>query len=141
MLTSLSDGSIGKALKLEETGGFEVFEALLGLLSRPDAPSPEELHGFCGQFNGVDKADAFDTVTDLLVWLLGRMIRFTATGNLPPGSLSLEQQFCQISAGSRPMSDWLAVLDEINRMIAATKGLHLERRQALLSMFFLLRRA
>ena len=25
-------------------------------------------------------------------------------------------------------------------MIAATKGLHLERRQALLSMFFLLRR-
>lgn len=137
LLTSLSEGSIGKALMLEQTGG--VFEELLDLLSHPSLP-PEALHRFCGQFNGVDKADAFETVTDLLVWLLGRMIHFTATGTLPPGRSPAEQQFCQISARSRPTSDWLAVLDEINRIIAATKGLHLERRQALLSIFFLLRR-
>ena len=140
LLTSLSEGSIGKALQLEETGGYGFFEELLGLLSCPDAPPPDVLHGFCGQFNGADKADAFETVTDLLVWLLGRMIRFTATGTLPPGSSPLEQQFCRISARSRSVGDWLTVLDDINRTIAATKGLHLERRQALLSMFFLLRR-
>ena len=140
LLTSLSDGSIGKALQLEQTGGAAFFGEVLDLLSRPDAPPPEVLHGFCGQFNGADKADAFDTVTDLLVWLLGRMIRFAATGTLPPGSSPAEQQFCRISARSRSIADWLAVSDEINRMVAATKGLHLERRQALLSMFFLLRR-
>jgi DNA polymerase-3 subunit delta' len=137
-LSGLADGSIGRALQLHEVGGLELYTELVGLLEQLPGADTAALHKFCERFSGVDKEEAFVTVTALLNWWLARMIRFGATGAPPRELIEGELPAMQRMAGAQPLDQWLEVWEKITELMSATRGLHLDRKQALLNAFFML---
>ncbi len=95
-------------------------------------------HKFAERFSPADKDAAFATVTELLHWWLARMIRFAATGQPPREVVEGELPAMQRMAAAQPLDQWLEVWEKINELMGATRGLHLDRKQALLNAFFML---
>ena len=66
------------------------------------------------------------------------MIRFAATGTAPREVVSGELPAMQRMAAAQPLDQWLEVWEKITDLMSATRGLHLDRKQALLNAFFML---
>ncbi|MFH1803541.1 MAG: DNA polymerase III subunit delta' [Pseudomonadota bacterium] len=137
-LCGLSDGSIGRALELHEVGGLQLYTDLVGLLSQLPSCETLALHQFADRFSGAGREDEFHTVTELLIWWLARMIRFGATGSAPVEVVGGELPAMKRMVAAQPLDQWLEVWEKISELMAATRGLHLDRKQALLNAFFML---
>ncbi|RCK40167.1 DNA polymerase III subunit delta' [Thalassospira profundimaris] len=137
-LAGLADGSIGRALQLHDVGGLELYTQLVQLLSGLPELDVTALHKFAERFSPADRDEAFVTVTALLNWWLARMIRFAATGSAPREVVDGELPAMQRMAAAQPLDQWLEVWEKITDLMSATRGLHLDRKQAILNAFFLL---
>ncbi|OSQ42290.1 DNA polymerase III subunit delta' [Thalassospira sp. MCCC 1A01428] len=137
-LTGLSDGSIGRALQLHDVGGLELYTELVNLIATLPETDVAAQHKFAERFSPADRDEAFVTVTALLNWWLARMIRFAATGTAPREVVSGELPAMQRMAAAQPLDQWLEVWEKITDLMSATRGLHLDRKQALLNAFFML---
>lgn len=70
VLATLADGSVGRALELDELGGVDLFAALMALLAQaPDLPAAP-LHALADQ---ALKGETFQTLTELALWWLARV--------------------------------------------------------------------
>ncbi|HBS23925.1 MAG TPA: DNA polymerase III subunit delta', partial [Thalassospira sp.] len=137
-LSGLAEGSIGRALQLHDVGGLEFYTEMVRLLAAlPDADVLAQ-HKFSERFSPADRDAAFATVTNLLHWWLGRLIRFAATGQAPREVIAGELPAMQRMAAAQPLDQWIEVWEKISELMSATRGLHLDRKQALLNAFFML---
>jgi DNA polymerase-3 subunit delta' len=137
-LSGLAEGSIGRALQLHEVGGLELYTELVGIISALPNADVAAQHKFAERFSPADKDAAFATITELMHWWLARMIRFAATGQAPREVVQGELPAMQRMAAAQPLDQWLEVWEKINDLMGATRGLHLDRKQALLNAFFML---
>jgi DNA polymerase-3 subunit delta' len=137
-LSGLAEGSIGRALQLHDVGGLEFYTEMVRLLAAlPDADVLAQ-HKFSERFSQADRDAAFATVTNLLHWWLGRLIRFAATGQAPREVIAGELPAMRRMATAQPLDQWIEVWEKISELMSATRGLHLDRKQALLNAFFML---
>lgn len=137
-LSGLAEGSIGRALQLHEVGGLEMYTELVRLIAELPNADVAAQHKFAERFSAADKDAAFATITELLHWWLARVIRFAATGQAPREVVDDELPAMQRMAAAQPLDQWLEVWEKINELMGATRGLHLDRKQALLNAFFML---
>ncbi|MBM3515263.1 MAG: DNA polymerase III subunit delta' [Alphaproteobacteria bacterium] len=70
LLATLGDGSVGRALELDELGGADLFAALMALLSEAPSLPADALHALADQ---AVKGDTFRTLTELTLWWLARI--------------------------------------------------------------------
>ncbi len=137
-LRRLAGGSVGRALELEERGGAELYGDVMTLLAKLPKLDVPALHSFAEKMGKAaagsdDAAAGFRTVIELLTEWAARLVKFAATGALPPGwedEMPLLQRL--VAQGS---SVWLDVVDRIRRLGAATEGVNLDRKQALIAAF------
>ena len=137
-LSGLAEGSVGRALQLHEVGGLELYTELVTLIAALPNADVAGQHKFAERFSAADKDASFAAITELLHWWLARMIRFAATGQAPREIVDGELPAMQRMAASQPLDQWLEVWEKINELMGATRGLHLDRKQALLNAFFML---
>ncbi len=137
VLVRLAGGSIGRALELETRGGVELYREvleLLGKLPRLDIPA---VHAFAERMarrstDGDDAATGFRTTIELLTDWSARLVKMAA-GAAPPGWEDEAPIMSRLAArGPQP---WLEVGDRVRRLGAATEGINLDRKQALLNAF------
>jgi len=130
-LARLAEGSIGRALELQQEGGLELYRELTGILgSLPDIDI-NAVHSFAAKIGRAGADHAFHTFGDLLRAWLGRLILAVSKGAGAGGTSGTEEEealFARLGALSS-LDRWLEVWDKINHLLARTDPINLDRRQ------------
>ncbi len=124
-LARLGEGSIGRALDLQQQGGLEIYRELMAILgSLPDLEITA-VHAFAGKTGRAGADRAFHTFGDLLRSWLGRTIIDISKEN--PAQSGLDR--------------WLEVWDKSNHLLARTDPINLDRRQVTIDILLALANA
>ena len=141
VLVALAEGSPGRGVSMLEQGGVELYQTLTGLLSGLPSPDVAALHAFGDRLAKKDGADAFRTVSELLLWWLAAAIRGRAAGSRGTGELPGDPSVGERLLAAHPLDQWVEVWENVRRLFAGTEPLNLERKQVFLNAFTLLARA
>lgn len=134
-LSLLSEGSIGKAVRLAREGGLEFYEVMIGALKELPNPDMVKIHGLADTIGGFGADQSWQTFAELLDWWLSRMARHIARGTLPQPILEGENELMQNLAGQYSLEDWLDIWETISGIFARADGASLDRRIAVLGVF------
>ncbi len=138
-LARLSEGSLGRAIGLEEEGGLELYRDLLALLETLPRLNVANLHTLAAKLGRVGGDAAFQTFADLLLGWLGRMILSASKGGQGQGGP--EDSLNNRLAAASSLASWLAVWDKINYLLARTDAINMDRRQMIITIFLALEKA
>ena len=129
----LSQGSVRRALELVATGGIELYRQILaGLGGLPEIEGPE-LHRLVDRLAGAAESERFDLYLSLLLGLIERLIRFTATGE---GATLEEQRLAARLLSPANLACWAEVWEAISKAKAEAQALNLDRGLLLLESWF-----
>ena len=138
-LARLAEGSIGRALDLEEEGGLELYKDLIALLETLPHLDVAVLHALAGKLGRAGADTAFQTFADLLLGWLGRMILSVSRGD--QGMSSVEAVLNNRLAAASSLASWLEVWDKITHLLARTDAINMDRRQMIIQIFLALEKA
>jgi DNA polymerase-3 subunit delta' len=136
-LAALSDGSIGRALELAEAGGLALYRSILEILSQTPRLDVIRLHAFADQLARANAEEAYRGAEELLLQLLARLAALSARRQ--PGGEEIiggEDEAMRRLAGRADAARWAALREEVERVFASTDQLNLDRKQAMLGVFF-----
>ncbi|MDC0033705.1 DNA polymerase III subunit delta' [Alphaproteobacteria bacterium] len=141
-IASLADGSPGRALALAQEDGLTLYRELMLLLSDLPRPPVGALHGYGDKLARNGAEEKFRATTALLGWWLGRLARSGARGEGGPSPIVPEEEGLAVRmlAAAR-VEQWMEVWEKVNRLADDTSRLNLDRKQALLSVFYALQSA
>lgn len=131
-LSSLADGSPGRALELAEAGGMELYRKLIDLLARlPDLEVGDAL-ALADSVSGRGKEEAFRILGELLADFIARLVRFEATEGQEtvPG----EAQTLARLGGMTDLDRWIEVWENSNQLIRQCNALNLDRKQVVVTI-------
>jgi DNA polymerase III subunit delta' len=136
-LAALSDGSIGRALELAEAGGLVLYRSVLDILSQTPRLDVIRLHGFADQLARVDAEDAYRFTWELLLQLLAQLTALSARRQRGAEEvIGREDEAMRRLAGRANAARWAALREEVEHTVASTDRLNLDRKQAMLGVFF-----
>ena len=136
-LAALSDGSIGRGLELADAGGLALYRSVLEILSRTPRLDVIRLDAFADQLARADAEDAYRVGGELLLQLLARMTASSARRQLSGEEIiGGEDEAMRRLAGHVDAARWAALREEIERAFVSTDKLNLDRKQAMLGVFF-----
>lgn len=132
VLARLSEGSVGRALALQDSGGLDLYRALMAVLN--DLPKLDMLavQTLAETLGRAGSGDAFRTGGELLTWWLARMIRAGSRNDPATGP---ESELMQRLYARSSLARWLALWDKISRLFARAEALNLDRKQVVLMAF------
>ena len=142
VLGLLAEGSPGRAAALAEQGGVALYRRLIGLVGALPALDVRPLHQLADGLGGRDGVDRMRTLSELILWWLGRSIRAAARGELEsmeevvPG----EKASAALLQGAA-LDRWVGVWENLGRSFAEADGLNLDPRQVLIGAFASLQEA
>ncbi len=135
-LAHLAEGSIGRALDLEEEGGLELYNDLLVLLETLPRLDVEALHALAEKLGRAGADTAFQTFSDLLLGWLGRMILSASRNDQDAGGA--EEILNKRLSSASSLASWLELWDKINHLLARTNTINMDRRQMIITIFLAL---
>ncbi|NQU70275.1 MAG: DNA polymerase III subunit delta' [Rhodospirillales bacterium] len=142
-LAYLGEGSIGRSLRLVETGGLGIFSEIMSLLENLPGADISALHRLGDRLARPDAENAYRTATDLLTWWLARVIRTgarfrtqedhraAAQSEIIRGEADCARNLLALAGLDR----WAEVWEKITRLIAQADGVNLDRKQVILNAF------
>lgn len=132
-LSILADGSIGRALELDDEGGVELFGDLMAILGDLPRLNITRLHALSEK---ALRGDAFRTLTGLLNWWLARMVALGARDALAgapevaPGERDLARRLLSVA----PPAAWADAWALIGHMAARAEAVNVDKKRMLLSI-------
>ncbi len=142
-LAYLGEGSIGRALRLAETGGLGIFSEIMSLLENLPGTDIAALHRLGDRLARPDAEKVYRTATDLLTWWLARVIR-TGARFRKPGDHHIAAEL-EVIRGEADcarnllalagLDRWAEVWEKITRLFAQADGVNLDRKQVILNAF------
>jgi DNA polymerase-3 subunit delta' len=137
-LARLADGSIGRALDLASAGGLDLYRQLLQLLDSLPRLDVVAAHALGDKVGRMGADEAWDAVTELLVWWLARFARSLATDRDPPEVVAGEGALMArlkstIRTGAAGLDRWVEVWDNTSRLFARAESANLDRKQVLIN--------
>lgn len=140
-LAKISEGSAGRALRLAEEGGLDLYRELLRLL----APLPEldiaAVHGIGERLARPSGESAYRTFTELMRWWVARLVRGGAFNVVPESVVPGETDLMARLMGASGLDRWVEVWEKIDHLFAGAEGAGLDRKQVVLSAFLTLKSA
>lgn len=134
-LAYLSEGSIGRALDLHEAGGLELYGQLVEMIGQLPQIDSEKLHEIGDILARDNQGNLFRTMTDLLLWWLGRLVRTRAVNELPKEILPGEGEVMGRLAARRELADWMRLWENLTQLFQQTERASLDRKQAFITAF------
>jgi len=135
-LARLSDGSIGRALRLASGGGLMIYRDtvnILGELPRPDVKKVQALAAKLAK-SGAD--DTYRCGIDLFRWWLSRIVLASSRGAEADRGLSdTEKDIASRAAATAILPVWLKRMDDAESLIRSADALNLDRKQVVQSLF------
>lgn len=135
LVATLSEGSPGRAIALAGSGGLDAYRRLFGLLQALPKLDAKALHSLGDSAAKKGNEALFSLTGELLEGLLGRLIRFKATGGTEPADVPEEAAlFAQL--GERASLDqWIGLWEKVGELFRRTEAINLDRKQAVLIAF------
>jgi DNA polymerase-3 subunit delta' len=143
-LARLTEGSIGDALALADSGGLDLYKNVVRLLGTLDSPDIQGIHALgdsvgrprrSSDDSGKPPSDAFATLRDLIGrWLVRLVIagaRAEAPAEIVPGEAQISAKFL----ARAPLEQWLEVWEKVTGLMARADGANLDRKQTVVSAF------
>jgi DNA polymerase-3 subunit delta' len=137
-LAAMGEGSVGRALDLDEQGGLALYRDLLSLLQGLPRLDVAGLHALAEKLARGD--DGFRIAADLFMWWLGRVIRAKGAGMVEPEVVAGEAALTQRLAAVGALDQWVQVWEKISHLFDRTQAVHLDKKQALISAFLAVER-
>ncbi len=135
VLSTLADGSFGRALAMANEGGVEVFRDLIAALSPLPDLDLATLHEF-GDRLARRSADAgFRLFTELLVWWLARFVRHAASNTTLTPFVAGEDELARRLAERENLEQWVDVWEKVTSFLARAEVINLDRKQVILIVF------
>lgn len=126
LLTSLSDGSIGRAIEIAGAGSLDLHRQIVDQLQRLPKLDTIALHALGDRFARKDGGDSFRLATEILLGWLGRTIRLAATEQGPPDAETMPPG---LSFRRHGLEQWLELWEKITRLFARVESANLDRKQ------------
>lgn len=137
-LAALAEGSAGRAISLAQSGGLPLYQSLMSLLrSLPklDVPAAHALID-----SALKNEDGFRTVSQLLLWWLGRAISAGGRGVMPIEILPGENGLIRVLLSGVPLDRWGEAWEKMSQLFESADPVALDKKQVLLSAFSLIER-
>jgi DNA polymerase-3 subunit delta' len=137
-LARLSEGSIGRALALREVGGIELLQGMTALLQNLPRLEGGQLHAFADLVSagGAKQGRSFETLVELLLWWLARMLRGGASGRFPDPVLEGEAELMQRLLKHGGQQGWMELWEKWSRQLARADVTAPNRKQMVLGVFY-----
>jgi DNA polymerase III subunit delta' len=130
---ALSQGSVRRALELVSSSGIELHSEILGALAALPEIDGARLHRLVDRLAGAANSDRLDLYLSLLLGLMERLIRFTATGQ---GATQDEQKLANRLVSVSNLADWAEAWEAMSEAKAEAQALNLDRGLLLLETWF-----
>lgn len=131
-LARMGEGSIGRSLALAGAGGLDLYRELLTFAGRLPSVDVVAAHTLADKLARTGANEAFAAFAELMGWWIARLVRLSAKAKFAevfPG----EHAVLAKTAGLRRLDQWAEVWEKIARLFGQGEGLHLDRKQVLLS--------
>jgi DNA polymerase-3 subunit delta' len=137
-LYTLSEGSIGEALRFIESEGVQTLDSLLQLMNSYPSWPWAEIHKLGDQLSRSGRDEAYDQFAELLPWIYRQMIRAKARGqNLEGGHIQGNEALEAILRQSS-LESLMKICENLEDLFATVQRSNLDKRQAVLSAFSLM---
>lgn len=137
-LAAMGEGSVGRALDLDEQGGLPLYRDMLGVLSGLPRLNVAALHKLAETLAKGD--DGFRIAADLFTWWLGRVIRAKGRGVVDPEVVPGEAALTARLATVGSLEQWVEVWEKVSHLFDRTTAVNLDKKQALLNAFLAVER-
>lgn len=139
VLVALADGSIGRALELADSGGVELYQAILALLAREQGVDPAALHALADRLARGEADNAYRAIEELLSHLLAE-IAVLASGGHPHRQPDAADPVLRRLGARASAARWAELRGQVVEMFARGDALNLDRKQTVLGAFFAVER-
>jgi DNA polymerase-3 subunit delta' len=127
----LAEGSMGRAIRVAEEGGGELFVEIAALLADWPNYEPQRLHGLADKMVGRAGSSVFDLAYEILEWWFGRFVRLASRNQRPE-----QDAFSGESALFDRMTDraspqrWLELWQNADQVFDRVRRVNMDRKQA-----------
>jgi DNA polymerase III subunit delta' len=130
---ALSQGSVRRALELVSSAGIELYGEILGALAALPDIDGAKLHRLVDRLAGAANSDRLDLYLSLLLGVIERFVRFTATGE---GATQEEQRLAKRLVSPANLAHWAEAWEAMSEARAEAQALNLDRGLLLLETWF-----
>jgi DNA polymerase-3 subunit delta' len=130
---ALSQGSVRRALELVSSAGIELYKEMIGALNALPEIDGVKLHRLVDRLAGAANSDRLDLYLSLLLGLIERLVRFTATGE---GATKEEQKLAKRLVSLGNLAHWAEAWEAMSEAKAEAQALNLDRGLLLLETWF-----
>ncbi|MCH7931478.1 MAG: DNA polymerase III subunit delta' [Proteobacteria bacterium] len=134
-LARLAGGRPGRALRLADEGGLTLYREVVALLSGAPEIDVEAVHGLAGRAARAGAEATYDTVMELLLQWLARMVRLGATGAAMREVVEGEGAAIRGLLARGSLEHWTGVWEKIGRLAADVDRVNLDRKQVVIAAF------
>ncbi len=140
-IARLSDGSIGQALALADTGGLELYRELVGLLAQGAGLDIRAVHALGGKVGRAGAEASFDMLGQLIDRWLAGMILGRARGAMASDVVAGEGAAATELWARSNLANWLEVWEKVARLFSQASSANLDRKQVVINAFLTLQAA
>tara|TARA_B100000676_G_scaffold133226_1_gene132255 strand:- start:5699 stop:6823 length:1125 start_codon:yes stop_codon:yes gene_type:complete len=135
-LARLSGGSPGRAMRLEQMGGLDLYREIMALMADAPHMDPAALHALADRLGRSGQAPACRTALDFLsAWLAG-LVRYASRPDTPLNTVVTgEEALISRFAARGNLEHWVDVWEKITRLRDRADSLNLDRKQVVLAVF------
>lgn len=133
LLARLGEGSIGRALELAAEGGADLYEGLLTVLADAPRLDPVTCHAFADSVARDASGRRLRTLSELLLWWLGRLIQTAARGQTNEALVPQEEGLAQRLLARGTLAQWLTLWENLERLFSQAERASLDRKQVVLT--------
>ncbi len=139
-LARLGEGSIGRALGLSDSGGLDLYRAMIDLLAGLPRLDVAALHALADRVARAGAEDSFHILGELMGWWLARVVRAGGRGEAVAEVVPGEDAVARRLLGAASLEQWVDVWEKTARLFARADAVHLDRKQVVLEAFLTVER-
>ena len=129
----LANGSVGRALRLLESGGSALYDRMIRLMARLPELDHEAVHALADELSVQRANEAYELFFELVSEALVRIAGHAATG---AGAVGAEAKLAQRLRDTHALAQWALLWETIQRAKAEADALNLDRKNLVLTTFF-----
>lgn len=135
-LARLSEGSIGRALRLAAGDGLVIYRETVNILGDLPRPDIKKVQALAAKLAKAGADDTYRCGIDLFRWWLSRIVLASSRGvEADRGLNASEKDIASRAAATAILPIWLKRLDDAESLIRSADALNLDRKQVVQSLF------
>lgn len=134
-LLTLAEGSPGKALRLLEAKGLDIFKAILDIFKDYPRLDTATLHKLADSSGGREAEAVYRSICELYPWWLTRLVRAAAENFEGDYLVAGEAEIMRKMIARHSPADWSALWERGNELIKKADEVNLDSKQVVLNLF------